>query len=251
MVHGEWVRQSRLGGARAALVLAGPHDDCAFREGPHWVEQRLRRRQSLLRQGVTWLEVAAGNQPAVRAALDRLLRGQPPPAAPGKGALQGLRRLLVGLLPAFAVAAGVALLADRPAPGRATDEGQLRVVLAHAGKIKAATGAGLSPGEQTRLPAGVSAAQVLGGERHLVRLRLEVDGAPALEREFRPGGLHREGAAGGLETRALPPGQHHVRVHLMDDGAAWRVVFEGPVEAGAGEVRILTYEPERDAFALR
>jgi hypothetical protein len=37
----------------------------------------------------------------------------------------------------------------------------------------------------------------------------------------------------------------------MDDGATWRVVFDGRVAAEAGDVRILTYEPERDAFTLR
>ena len=89
---------------------------------------------------------------------------------------------------------------------------------------------------------------MLGGERHPVRVRMEVDGAPAVEREYFPSGLRQEGTAYGLESWALPPGRHQVRLWMMDDRATWRPVFDGPVEVKAGHVRALIYDSGQAAF---
>ncbi|HET7771822.1 MAG TPA: 4Fe-4S binding protein, partial [Chloroflexota bacterium] len=188
MVHGEWVRQALVGGARAALIVSGPHDDCAFREGPRWTHERLYRREKLQRQGVAWLEVAPGDDGAVRAALERLTVRGGPVEGHSVHPARTLLRFAVSLVPLALGAILVAALASVPAAPTSVpaDHGQLRVVVQHKGAVKAASGAGLSHGEQSRLPEGVSAAQILGGERHPVRLRITAGGAAPLEREYRP-----------------------------------------------------------------
>ncbi|HEU5318023.1 MAG TPA: 4Fe-4S binding protein [Chloroflexota bacterium] len=259
MVHGEWVRQSLLDGARAALVVGGPHDDCAYREGPRWTHERLRRRATLQRQGVAWLEVGPGDSAAVRRALERLTERAGAAAGerddaddlpvPRARSTQRVLRLLAALVPLVAIAAGIGALAEWRADASAAAElGQLRVVVAHKGQVVSASDSGLSRGEQARLPEGVSAAQVLGGERHPVRLRIAVQGQPAMEREYRPGGLHKEGISYGVETLAISPGTRGVRVELMDDGNVWRTVYDGEVVIERSRVRILTYDSAGDAL---
>jgi hypothetical protein len=57
--------------------------------------------------------------------------------------------------------------------------------------------------------------------------------------------------AHGIEAWALPPGHHHVRLWMMDDGAAWRSVFDGLVEIEAGHVRALIYNAGQATFVLQ
>jgi coenzyme F420-reducing hydrogenase delta subunit/NAD-dependent dihydropyrimidine dehydrogenase PreA subunit len=253
MVHGEWVRQSLLQGAAAAIVVGGPHDDCAYREGPRWLHERLRRREKLQRLGAGWLEVAPGDRSAVQAAMTHLLQragGAPPVPAARRAWPRLALRLAAGLAPLLLIGDAVATLAEWRTAAPAAGDGQLRFVVAHKGAIKQAA-SGLSHREQARLPDGVSAAQILGGERHPVRLRIEIDGVLAAEREYRPAGVHKEGASHGLELLPATRGVHEVRVQLMDDGSAWRTAYDGRVQVEDRQVRILVYDPAQDAFDLR
>ncbi|RMF27862.1 MAG: hypothetical protein D6759_16905 [Chloroflexi bacterium] len=83
-----------------------------------------------------------------------------------------------------------------------------------------------------------------------MHLRVEVDGETVLEHTYRPRGLRREGTTYGLESWTLPPGNHRVRIWMMDDGEAWRSIFDDWVEVEAGRVRTLLYDEERAAFHL-
>jgi ferredoxin len=247
MVQPEMIRDSLSGGARAAVVLTGPDHDCGFREGPHWLVERLDRRKSLMRQGVYVLEAATGDQAPLNALLGIFARDQAPPEEAAAGRRQGIS--LAGALVVLLLAFGLALAVEWPATATSTTQGMMRVMLTHTAKLKGA--ASLSPEMQAKLPPGVTADQLLGGERHPVRVRMEVDEMPAVEREYLPSGLRHEGTAYGLESWALPPGRHQVRLWMMDDGATWRPVFDGLVEVEAGHVRALIYDAGQAAFVLQ
>ncbi len=274
MVQSEWVRESLAEGAQSVAILSCPADDCAFREGPRWLAQRLGRYCSLVRRGVRWLEAAPGDRGVVTALLQEAEGGKEKGEG-GKGKKEKggkgekdsvfpplpsfspvsrslffppLRSLAAGLV-VLALAFGVSLAVERPATATSMERGVVRVVLVHPGKFKAAS-SNLPPEVQTKLPASVSPEQVLGGERFPVRLRVEIDGRPVVERVYRPGGLRREGQVYGLESWSVPPGEHQVRLWLMDDETTWRPVFSGIVEVKPGRVRTLTYDEEAAGFDL-
>jgi ferredoxin len=263
MVQPEWVRDSLAKGAEAAVILSCPADDCAFREGPHWLAERLGRQQSLLRRGVYWLEAAPGDRGAVTALLQEIQgnreKGEKEKGKKGKwpaglgfsGVTPRLsfRSIAAGLV-ILILTFGLSVAAQRPAAAVSGEQGAVRVLLIHSGKLKHESGA-LSPEIAAKLPPGVSVQQVVGGERFPVHLRLQVDEGPVIERVYRPGGLRREGQVYGLESLALPPGNHQLRLWVMDDGANWRPVFAGPVDVEPGRVRILQYDEDLATFVLR
>ncbi len=261
MVQAEWVRESLAEGAQAVVILSCPADDCAFREGPHWLAQRLGRRQSLLQQGVHWLEVAPGDQGAVMALLQKMERETGRREKSGKGKMDpvlhssfspffpSLRSMAAGLA-MLILTFGLALTAERPATATPPEHSEIRLVLSHPGQPKAVS-ASLPSEVQAKLPKGVSPVQLLGGERFPVRLRVQINEEPVVERVYHPGGLRREGTVYGLESWSLPPGSHQVRLWMMDDGKTWRVVFHGDVALEPGRVRTLLYDEELAAFVLR
>jgi NAD-dependent dihydropyrimidine dehydrogenase PreA subunit len=253
----QWIRESFSEGARSAVVLSCPADDCAFREGPHWLAKRLERRPSLLRRGVYWLGVAPGERGALTALLARIKGEQQeageelpssafssPPTLlhpPTRHWIAGLAVLILVFL--------VSLATYQPTTAMSSDQGVLRVAFVHPGNLVAAS-ANLPPEILTKLPAGVSPDQVLGSKRFPVHLRIQVDEGPVWERIYQPGGLRHEGTVYGIESWSLPPGRHQLRIWLMDDETTWRVVFTGPVEIAAGRVRTLLYDEERARFVL-
>ena len=265
MVQTEWVHKSLQDGAQAVLLLSCPADDCAFREGPRWLAQRLGRYRSLLRRGVYWLEAAPGDRGTLqawwrsrlekrngeqkRAAAgkeERLPSFLPSLPSPSQTSRPLARHLAAGLV-VLGLAFGLALVAERPATAAAGDQGLIRVVLQHPGKFKSAT-ARLSEEVRAKLPSNISPEQVLGSERFPVRLRVEIDGERVLERTYQPGGLRREGQVYGLEWWSVPPGRHTVRIWMMDDGVNWRSVFSGTVDVPAGRALLLRYQEEAGTF---
>ncbi|HWQ15819.1 MAG TPA: hydrogenase iron-sulfur subunit [Roseiflexaceae bacterium] len=253
MVQPEWVREALGSGSRAVVMLSCHCDDCAFREGPRWTASRLGRRQKLARQGVHILEAAPGDRAALMRFLARITGGaaQAAPAEEDRPAAPSRLRLLAGGAAGTLVLLLLTLLVSLPTERRATaaapERAVVRVALAHPGQPVASEG---SFGGLQNTPTGVSAAQVLSGERHPVRLRLEIDGRQVAEREYLPGGLRRDGTAYGLESWDVPPGRHTVRLWIMDDGAAWRLAFDGPLDVAAGRVAILSYNKQREVFTL-
>lgn len=269
MANPDWMRESLNEGAQAVVILGCPTDDCTFREGPRWTASRLRYRQNLLGQGVYWLAVAPGDREPLARLLTHLGEAHhdgseakngsgngllsaysvPEPSRSRTTLLPPLRSLVAGLV-LLALVLGLALSLERPATAAATDQGAIRVVLHDVGQYTTAS-AQLSPDMQAKLPPGVTPQQLLGGERFPVHLRVEVDGDLLLEREYRPGGLRREGAVYGVETLRLPPGRHQVNLQVMDDGQTWRPAFSEAVDVEAGRVRILKYDEERSVFVPR
>jgi hypothetical protein len=157
------------------------------------------------------------------------------------------RSLAVSLavLAAFVIAA---VAVNRPAQMALPQQAQIRVIINHHGQLIARS-QNLPPNVRAKLPQGVDPALVLGGERFPVRLRVAIDGQPAIERLYQPAGLRREGSVYGLEAWWLAPGAHPLEISLMDDNATWRTAFTGTVNLAAGQSAVLIYDPDSKMFA--
>ena len=261
MVSPDWFHALLDAGARAAVVVSCPADDCNFREGPAWLAENVRLRRRLLERPVYWAAVPPGDRAGLEELLERVVAAEPAsspaqrlPAAIFERAR--LRRLV--LPPPKAMLSGLALLAltlaisiwpERPATsGLPPQQAAVRVVMAHTPPLKAP--APSSAELQTKLPEGVSAEQVLGGERYPVRLRLVVDGETRLERTYRPGGLRREGAVTVVEQVFLPPGRHRLEFWMMDDGETWELMVNREVNVTPYDVVVLAFDEEARRFVV-
>ncbi len=269
MLNPAWVKEDLDGGARAVVILSCPADDCGFREGPRWIFHRLRRRTSLLHQGVYMVEAAPGDRKGLDAVLAHIAASEDgehpipegagyqvllhPTAADAPAPASGVRRWLSPAMASGVVVLGLlfglAIQAQWTVQAMPTDQGVVRLVMMHLGKLKAAARA-LDPTVQAQLPSSVDVEQVLGGERYPVHLRLEVDGVQVGEYTYNPSGLRKEGPVFVVESEVVPPGEHEVRVWVMDDGETWREVFNGRVTVEPGRVLTLIYDKELDRFLV-
>lgn len=250
MVQPEWIRTALGSGGRSVALLGCHTDDGATREGQVSLERRLGKRKHLTQRGVHRLEVTAGDPAAVTRLLEDIAAGRRAPEGEDAPVLTAPQpRLLGAVLASLALlilTALVSLALDRPAVAASPDEGRVRVVLNHPGTL-------MAPAGETSLTAagGAPIPPALGGERFPVHMTLEIDGVKVAEREYAPAGLRRDGAAIGLGEWTVAPGQHQVRVAVMDDGATWRTGFAGSVVVGAEEVVILTYDADRGMFEVQ
>ncbi|MCP4284686.1 MAG: hydrogenase iron-sulfur subunit, partial [Gammaproteobacteria bacterium] len=252
MADVNWIKEFLANGAKDVALVSCPYDDCNYREGPQWESSRLRRRKALLKPNLHWLEVAPGESRPVAALLDTLHQTsaqETPPALPttSKARLQAKPRALAAGLGLLLLTLLFALAVPLELPGGtlAAENSQLRITLEHGGVMISTVDA-----SKYTLPEGVSAAEIMGGERHPVQLRLEIDGALALEKTYEPAGLRREGDIVELEVLPLSPGVHQITIQIKDDDGEWREVFTGEIEAPVAEVVDLAYDEEADTFEL-
>lgn len=261
MLHPQWAAETVAAGAAGAIMVTCPTADCAFREGPHWVAERMKRRRTL-RAGNTYiLELAPGSRTEVmrqwRAMLGKptakvlsvAALGQTEPPTPPPTPLVQARHLAIGFL-LLLLLFGASLFLDLPAHATLPAPAQIRLAINHSGKLVAAS-SNLSAEVLAKLPPNVDPAQVLGGERFPVQVQVLVDGAPVLERSYRPRGLRREGSVYGLEDWWVQPGEHHLAINLMDDGATWRTVFSDTMTIAPGAAQILYFVHDQDKFVVR
>ena len=260
MLHPTWAAEIIEAGAAGTIMLTCPFEDCAYREGPFWVEDRMRRRRTLRRGNTHLLEAAPGSSDWVVELWSRLATEpeaiQQAPTAiqwkPPQEEKPPLWTRLPRFLPALVLMAlfflsGLVLWqpARLPLPAQA----QIRLVVHHSGKLMAAARE-LPPEIAAKLPENVDPARVLGGKRFPVQVRLVVDGEEVLEETFRPRGLRSEGTSDGMAVWWLEPGKHAVQILLNDEGQAWRSVFDETVELASGRSLILYYNEEHDRFEV-
>jgi Pyruvate/2-oxoacid:ferredoxin oxidoreductase delta subunit len=260
MLHPTWAAEAIAAGAAGALMVGCPEPDCAYREGPRWTEDRMKRRRTLRRGNTFLLAVAPGSRYEVERVWQRLSGAASPEEMPwvtvvGDRSSRPPARLTAHvrhLLPGLALLLVVFIVAiawNRPVTVLTPQEARLRVLINHSGQLLAHA-QHLPPEVLAKLPPGVDPAAILGAERFPVGLRVEVDGKTVLERHYRPRGLRREGAIDGSESLWLAPGTYDARIELNDDGVTWRTVFAGKLTLAPGEVAILSYEAAADAFVL-
>ncbi|WP_420644370.1 4Fe-4S dicluster domain-containing protein [Candidatus Leptofilum sp.] len=263
MLHPNWAAETMEAGGAGAIVVSCPAHDCSHREGPSWIARRLQRRRTLRKGNVHFWELAPGSRQQVLSLWAQMI-GDETAAASAKqaGTVIGsrtavamssrwahLRHGLAGLLLLFFTFLGAIWLTPLTSTG-VQDSGQIRLVINHGGQVIANSGE-LSADILDKLPENVDPAQVLGGERFPVRLRLLVDGAAVIETSYEARGLRREGSIYGIESWPVAPGAHDVTVWLMDDEIEWRLVFEESVTVTENGVVGLVYNAERDVFEPR
>ncbi len=263
MLHPNWAAETIEAGGAGAIVVGCPGHDCAFREGPHWIADRLKRRRTFRKGNTHFLELAPGSRQEVLS-LWSLMVGDETQAAQARQAVTavGKRReggkpslwsqagkYGVGLLVLLAVFA-VSLLAERGGTAVTPQQGQIRLVINHGGHLIAASD-NLPPEIREKLPDNVDPAMVLGGERFPVQLRLAVDGEIVIEQSYRPSGLRREGTVYGLDTWWVTPGNHDVQIWLNDDSATWRPVFSGMITVPEDGVSTFLFDEVTGMFRLK
>jgi ferredoxin/coenzyme F420-reducing hydrogenase delta subunit len=254
MVDPVWTKELFSKGVKEIAFVSCPYDDCANREGPHWLSARLNRRKALLTPALHWIESTPGDARPLEGLLARLEEGDQAvilPVLPQiKGRLRAKPRLPaagLGLL-ALTLLIGLALPLDFSSGQRTTSQGQIRILIEHHGNIKA----GL-PGRGIQIPehASLEASQILGGERYPVLLQVRVNSELVVNENHSPTGLRSEGKISGLDVLNLPPGEHEMEVLLKDDDGDWRVLFSDTIRLLPSEVRTMIYDEEKDAFTFR
>ncbi|MBI5650449.1 MAG: hydrogenase iron-sulfur subunit [Chloroflexi bacterium] len=250
MVMPEWIREFLDHGARAVVNVACPAHDCSYREGPQWLNERIKRHPALLTQNVFYFDASLGDQRALKTLLDQIARDAKPGVAQNQVAPNWIARTRASfagtalLLIAFAGA----MLIQIPGTASVAGQGMVRLALSHKGIVKHTTA---NAALQSRLPTGVSVEQVLGGERYPVQLRLQVDGGAEIHREFGAGGLGKDGTIYGVDALMLPAGKHQIELWMNDNGKDWRQVFSDALQVDAGRVRTLTFDATRFIFTAR
>ena len=263
MLHPNWASETLAAGGAGAIVISCPAGDCANREGPHWIGKRLTRRRTLRQGNTHFLEVAPGSKAdvhmlwtqmvgdtaqAAAAREDLSTIGRPKASLPDVSPWRQLRHLLPGFLLLLAVL-GVALLPTWRVNRPVRAEASLRLVLNHTGQ-RLSDASDLPPEIADKLPPNVDPATVLGGQRFPVGLRLYVDGALVLERQYEAGGWRNEGAIFAVEEYGLAPGSHRIIVELTDDGGSWQEVFASQLAVDAGTAATLIWQAAERQFSL-
>ena len=238
-VHPLLVERALRSGAKEVVIGACGPANCRFREGPAWIEERLdgRREPELRRDKVDASAVRVVRFPrgGVDALIEALDGGAAPPPSRRASAVAG-----VGLAAAIGVV--VAAMSVGPWWPAAGDEPVLVVSFKHPGRV----------GEDCRVPSAEELAntpvhmrreRICERRRADVRLRVHVDGELVLDRAYPPKGIWGDGNSIALETLAVAPGPHEVRVQLGDrlDASAWDWTEHRTLEFRPRERRVVLF----------
>ena len=133
-----------------------------------------------------------------------------------------------------------------------SDQALLRLSFSHSGKLKADCRR-RTPEELAKLPANMRAPLDCPRERSPVIVRLELDGVELVHEAFAPSGLSRDGASTGYRRVPIAAGRHRVRVQFNDDVRASGFNYERDrvIDAGAGQVVLIDFAPERSGVVIR
>jgi hypothetical protein len=80
--------------------------------------------------------------------------------------------------------------------------------------------------------------------RASVRLRVELDGVPVVERSYAPAGVWSDGNSVAIEHVAVAPGEHEVRVSIGEssDPAEWTYGTQGRQAFTEDARRVLIFD---------
>lgn len=226
-VHPLTVERALRRGARGVLVVGCGATEPPYREGLRWTAERLEaRRAPRLRlerapaERVRFLQLGRGAREEVVREAARFLAGAPPPAPPRPLARWAA---LAALAVAFTLPLAWASRVPYAPPAPAGPE--LVVSFRHAGSNQERC-RDVPPEENAQLPPHMRRPRICERGRAPVRLRVEVDGRPTLERSYAAKGLRGDGPSLAMETLRLEPGEHEISVSLGDshDPTAWAYV---------------------------
>ncbi len=267
MLHPNWAAETVEAGGAGAIVVSCPSDDCAYREGPHWVADRLKRRRTFRKGNTHFLEAAPGSRDEVTG-LWALMVGDEAQAEKsrhaasviGSGGKQTIeaetpttvgqtRYFIAGFL-ILIVLFLTSILLDLPASNSLPEQGQIRLVMNHGGQLLAHS-ENLPPEIAAKLPDNIDPSMVLGGERFPIMLRVVVNGETMLEETYEASGLRKEGSVFAQEAIWLAPGEYDVEIMMNDDGSAWRSVYADKLTIPVDGVSRLLFDDVEGQFVLR
>ncbi len=237
-LHALTVERALRHGAPKVLVVACSEGGCRHREGDSHTAARLAgQREPFLR-----LEKI---DPA-KVALLRLDRGQIRKLRRGANPSNTNRNSVTALLGGFVLAAGTSALmtAASDAPFAMPDrEPTLVVSFNHPGE-RGEHCRDATPEELAKLPPHMRQPRICERGRAPVRLRLTIDGAPAVDKSYAPGGLSGDGTSVAIESLTLPPGTHRVKVEIGDtlDATVWSHADERTVELTPRARRVVLFD---------
>lgn len=106
-----------------------------------------------------------------------------------------------------------------------------------------------TPEELSRLPEhiakGLEATGICPREKRGVVLTLEVNGKRELDKRYGPRGIFRDWAPSAFEEVPLPPGDHEVLLKLREEGGGRETTLRTRLRFPPGEVRVVSFEPEK------
>ncbi len=264
MLHPNWAAETIEAGGAGAIVVSCPADDCSYREGPHWIANRLQRRRTLRKGNVHFLELAPGNQKTVTSLWAKMIGDEEAAdaarhAATVVGHSEGnesktslfsqFRYAMAGFV-LLLVTFVFSILLYTPVEVIRPLDSQIRFAINHGGHIKAASG-NLSDDVIAKLPDNVDPIQVLGGTRSPVALRMFVDGEMVFTETYKPRGLRHEGSIYAVENWWVTAGRHQVKIELMDDETNWRTAFNSEIITTETHVVTLLFDEEQGVFVER
>ena len=246
-VHTLGLEHSLRYGARGALVVSCGPGDCHYREGATWTQDRIGgRREPILRteqvprERVRLLALDRTRTRDLVAAAEAFRTGGAPPS-PGRPA-----RPLAGLA-AVALAAVLASLVGLVSDlGYATPHGggsELVVTFKHPGQVSEHCRE-LTDDEKARRPIHMQREKICDRARAPVRLRVDLDGRPVVERSYPPKGVWGDLNSVAVEVIPVAPGAHRVGVTVGDgpDPDEWSHAGEQALEFAEGERRVVVFD---------
>jgi coenzyme F420-reducing hydrogenase delta subunit/ferredoxin len=218
-------RALRLGAGGVLIATCGP-DQCAFREGSNWEQQRLEGvREPALRTdkiekekvkliGVDRMQTAELIHEAARfRGEENVHQESSRPVAHSKVAAALLAAACAGMM---------GMVSDLGYAGPGVDGSELVISLKHPGAVSEDC-RDLTEDELAATPIHMRKARVCKRTRSPVRLRVSIDGITALQASISPSGIWNDGNSVAVERIPVEPGDHLVSLAIGEtaDGDEW------------------------------
>lgn len=253
-VNIEWIKSLQKEKVRDVVIVSQPYDDNIYREGSHWMANRLQMRSALMTENLHWLDATPNDSKSVANLLDNLHQSKAPKkkietAVPQVKDRNKMIPSLVGGIIGAILLLGIFALAlplDVNSSMKAASQSGLRIAVDAKGKIEAAA---IPPG--IVLPEGADPVKIFGGTHFPVSVRVVVDGETILEKTYKPSGISGNGRISALEFLEVAPGEHQVDVWMKDDADDFRLSYSGKVDFAQGGIQLISYEDKLGEFDLR
>ncbi|MDD5435599.1 MAG: hydrogenase iron-sulfur subunit [Nitrospira sp.] len=267
MIHRSWIEHAFSAGAEGVFVLGCQMNDCQYRFGNKWIDERfayersprLNRSVDTSRLRVFWLA-----QAQKRDLLDGLkgfeeeLAGQ---RSEARGQVSEVRSKLRFAFSAAALVIPALIIiyfSDTPYMFSSSNDSRLVLSVKHtskkvvecdeltmlnqeADKYRESLN---TPGKTTGVHMQLGKLGDCSRERNPVYVELYVDNKKVLARDYFAGGIKSDGPSFVFEKFALKPGIHNVLVKMKDSGAKdhFDYTVQGEVEFKSGYLRVVDFD---------
>lgn len=234
-------------GAHEALVVTCPSDTCHYREGVKWTQQRLDgerspslRSDKVERERIHVLAADLTRRQELIETARRIGGSSDHPAQREPGRVSGwLAAAVLAIVVAAGLGASTAIGYHVPSlPGS-----ELVVSFKHPGVLGENCRV-LSEEEKAKLPPHMRRDTICDRGRAPVRLRVELDGKPVIERAYAPAGIWGDGESVAVERLPVTPGEHDVRVAIGEtsDPAEWKYTTDTRETFTSDARRVLVFD---------